>query len=346
MALSITKLAELAGVSPTTISRALSNRGYVNAETKERILQLAAEMGYQPKKYKKRLTSSSNIIGVVIPDIANSFFSEIIQGIEDTVMPKGYNIFICDSSEDTGKEVTCVSALQSRDICGLIIAAASDIAAYNTDYLKSLNDNYFPVVLIDRNLHIPGMDSVVVDNFGGAYSAVQALIDQGHTNIAILCGPTASYTGVDRLKGYIEALRKNSIPIREEYIMYGDYRLQSGYDLTKRLISSRKEITAIFACNRKMTIGCLKALTELGLKVPDDFAVISFGKADSDILYPTPISHIKHPVSLIGEEAAHILLSKIDSGSKYKKSPGKQSIFSTECVLCGSEKYPKNRKLL
>ena len=215
---------------------------------------------------------------------------------------------------------------------------------YNTEYLKQLNDSGTPVVLIDRDLRIPGIDGVVMDNFRGAKSAVSILIENGHREIAILSGPTVSRTGVERLNGYIEALKNHGIPIKEEYIGYGDFQPQSGYALTKKFLATHRSITAIFSTNQRMTLGCLQAINEAGLEIPKDIALFSFGISDTLVTLGAKISHVYQPSPPLGEESARILIEKIELGKKYKKIPSKQTVFSSECILRGSEKYPINRR--
>lgn len=346
MAYSIEDIAERAQVSTTTVSRALNGQGYVSEDVKQRILEIARELNYTPKKYKKRhtLSSSSNLIGVIVPDIRNSYFTGIIRGIENVASSRGYDLFICDTQEDPGKEVQCIAALHNAKASGLIIAIASDAVEYNANYLKTLNDTGTPVVLIDRDLRLPGIDGIVMDNFRGAKMAVTTLIENGHTEIAILSGPTTSRTGVDRLNGYLGALKEHNIPIREEYIGYGDFQPQSGYKLTKKLLSSQRKVTAIFSANQRMTLGCIQAINEAGLSVPDDISVFSFGISDSLAAMGTGISHVYQPSPPLGEESARVLLSKIEMGKKYKKEPSKHIVFSSECLLRGSERFPTNRK--
>ena len=346
MTYSIADIAKRAQVSTTTVSRALNNRGYVSEEVKKRILEVAQELHYTPKKYKKRHIAavSSNIIGVIIPDIRNSYFTGIIRGVEHVVYPMGYDLFICNTEEDPGKEIRCISALHNCKVCGLIVAPASDAAEYNTEYLKQLNDSGIPVVLIDRDLRISGIDGVVMDNFRGARNAVNILIDNGHKEIAILSGPTTSRTGVERLNGYIAALNEHHIPLKEEYIGYGNFQPQSGYELTKKILAQYKKVTAIFSTNQRMTLGCLQAIYEAGLSIPNDIAIFSFGISDTLATLGVAISHVYQPSPPLGEESARILTSKLEMGKKYKKIPSKQTVFSSECLLRGSEKYPINRK--
>ncbi len=346
MGISISEIAKRAGVSPATVSRAFSGQGYVNEKTKQNILRIAKEAGYTPKKYKKRqyFSSLNNVIGVVIPDIQNSFFSKVIRGIESVTYENGYDLFICDSAQDPSKEIRCISALHHRQIRGLIIASVSDFIEYNIEYLKALNDSGTPVVLFDRDLRISGMDGVYIDNYNGAKQATQAFIDAGHIEIAIICGPTSSKTGSERQNGYISTLRQNNIPIKEEYILYGDFQAPSAYELTKKLVLTQNKVTAILTSNCRMTYGCLKALLELGLSVPEDIALISFGMVENPFMQNLNISHVSLPVPPIGEKCAKILLEKISAGKHYRKMINKQIYFSTDLHLCGSEIYPINRK--
>ena len=343
---SISDIAKIANVSPTTVSRALNNNGYVNESTKQRILDAAKEMGYAPKKYRKRRNSvkSSSIIGVVVPDIQNPYFGGIIQGIEAVAIENGYELFVCNSGEDSGREICCLSALHGAKVCGLIVAAASDFAEYNKEYLKQLNDSGIPVVLVDRDLRIQGIDSVIMDNYHGAKNAVNILLTNGHTEVAILSGPILSPTGVDRLNGYIQAMKDHNLPIREENIRYGDFRAKSGYEMTKKLLGSGTKATAIFSANHQMMLGCLRAIQEKGMKIPDDISVFSFGMSDPLTEIESGISYVYQPSPPLGEESARILLSKVESGRKHKKQPSKQTVFSTECCLLGSEVFPVNRK--
>lgn len=340
---SISDVAKKAGVSVTTVSRAFHNQSYVSEKVKEKIFSVADELNYTPKEYKKRKVVSTNnsIIGVIVPDITNSYFTGIVRGIETVAEENGYDVVVCDTKENPGREVRAISTLHNCKIAGLIVTVASDAVEYNAEYLRELNDSGTPVVFVDRDLRVQGIDGVVIDNYHGAYSAVQALIDGGHRKIAILSGPTTSKTGIDRLNGYLQALRDNKIEMNEGIISYGDFSVESGYELTKRLLKSRRDVTAIFSANQRMTLGCLQALNEEGYSVPNDIALISFGVSDTILAMHLPVSHVYQPGAPLGEESARILFNKLNMGKRYKKMPTKQTVFSTECQLLGSEKLIK-----
>ena len=341
----ITELARRAHVSPATVSRVFSGQGYVSESTRAEILRIAKELNYAPKKYKKRNPASSggNVIGMVIPDIRNSFYTEIIRAIEETLDKKGYELFVCDSNEDSRKEIRCLAALRQKQIGGLIITPVSDVVEYNADFLMEMNHMGIPVVLLDRDLRGGGLDGVFLDNFKGSYQATQVLVNQGHTHIAMICGPTTSKTGLERLNGDLEALRENQIPIREEYILYGDFMAPSAYALTKKLLKTQKRVTAILTANSRMSVGSLKAIAECGMSVGEDIAFMSYGRADFFEMSGSRISAVSQPVQQIGEECSKILLERIASGKRARNAPRKQIILASELLLYGSERYPSNR---
>ena len=345
LAVSIKDIATKANVSVATVSRALNGQGYVREELKNRIIAVAEEMHYSPKKYKGRTTTrvKNSLIGIIVPDISNSYFSGIIQGVEEVAESKHHDVIICDSQENPNKEVTSIATMHNCKVRGIIITPVSDAVEYNAHYLKELNDSGIPIVLVDRDLRMPGIDSVTIDNFQAAYNAVTALIEKGHTNIAILAGPTTSRTGVDRLNGYMSALKEHDISVQEDMVFFGDFKFDSGYKMTKKLLDHHNRPTAIFSCNQRMTLGCIRALAEKDMKIPDDIALISFGISEARNQAGLQISHVFQPGNPLGVESAKCLFSRIEMGRKYKKVPCKKIQFSAECNLLGSEEYPINR---
>ena len=340
MAVTIKDVAQLAGVSTATVSRALSGGGYVSPETREQILRIAQEQDFQIRKYKKRSHSAKlfgHTIGVVVPDINNSYFSEVILGIEEVADRKGMQTIICNSNENPGKEARILDAMAELGVQGIIIAPVSGSAEYNTDFLTTLNKNGTPVVLLDRDLRGSHLDGVFMDNYNGAYQSIQTLIRNGHRNIAFICGPMTSTSAVDRFNAYVAAMRDNDLPLREEYILYGDFKADSAYALTRKLLEKDRQVTAIFSCNRKMSSGSLLALAEAGLTVGRDIAFISCGKVEYNNMN---ISYVDYATGDIGRECASILVEKILGGRKQSAGPRKRTTFDMQLVLRGSEQYP------
>lgn len=337
----IKEIAKLACVSTATVSRVFSGKGYVNKVTSKRVLDIAAKHNFKPKRYKRQTRSEfGNTVGVLIPDIFNNYYMEVIQGIESIMNQNGVDVLICNTDEDPSKEIRCLDILRKLNMSGAIAVPVSDAEKYNTDYLIEMNENDVPIVLLDRDLRSANIDGVFMDNFNSAYQSIQKFIDNGHTDIAIICGPTTSTSGMDRLNGYMSVLRDNDIPVREDYILYGDFKFELAYKLTKKLIEKKTDVTAIFASNSRMSMGSLIALTESGISIPDDMAFISCGKLEANYSH---ISSIINPTRSIGEECATILLDKMKMGKKQRGQPKKRTTFEMELILRGSEVFPSNR---
>jgi len=330
-------LASYIGVSTATVSRAFSGKGYVNEKTKEKIFAAAKKFSYTPKEYQKKAKSIHlNTIAVVVPDIHNTYFMEVIQGIERIVEKHGIEVVMCNTDERPDKEIRCLDVLEQMGVSGVIAVPVSDEETFNADYLMNMNNNEIPVVLLDRDLPNCNIDGVFMDNYNSAFQATQKFIMNNHRNIAIISGPITSTSGLARLNGYQAALQNYNIPIQEDLILHGDFKFELSYNLTKNLISSRPDVTAIFATNSRMSMGSLFALTELGLAIPEDISFISCGRLGLEY---SLITSILYPTESIGEECAKILLDKMRTGKSVSRTK-KRTVFEMEWQLQGSEKYP------
>ena len=334
-----------ANVSIATVSRVFNNSGYVAEEKRKAVIDAAKQLGYKPpEKSKKDFEKVANdIVGVVIPDINNPFFSEAIKGIIQVFRQNNINILICDTDESPELEIQSLQTLRREKVGGIIIAPVSGAVEYNAEYLKWFNSMGVPIVLLDRDIKLSGFDGVFLDSFRGAFDAVKTLIGNGHTEIAIIAGLITSKPGIDRLEGYLEALRLNNLPIKEEYILYGNFKKDSAYELTYKLLETRKKVTAIFSSNNLMSVGCYEAIYDKGMKIPDDISLISF---DDFYFFGTGgfnISAVSRPTMQMGVEAAKLLVDQIKK-RKSKDQMSKRIILSPHLMLRGSEKFPKNRK--
>lgn len=344
MSATIKDVAERAGVSIATVSRCYNNTGYVSDEAKKAIKKAAHELNYSPKKYKQRRIpeSTSDVIGVVVTEINNPFFTSVINAVEQIADKHGKTIMICDSQEKPKTELRHLEMLRTR-VGGLIIAPTSQVAYYNAEYIKELNDKVMPVVLLDREVSVPQLDGVFVDSFRGAYDGLQVLIDNGHRDIAIIAGPTTSKPGLERLNGYLEILKDNDIPIREEYILYGEFSEELAYSLTKKLIHTQKAVTAIFSSNINMSFGCIKAIYDQGMTIPDDMAYIGFDDYPLFDINALSLSVLQNPGYQLGIDCATWLVNRMDKHKRYKDIPVRRIILMPKLILRGSEKFPKNR---
>lgn len=339
-------IAKKAEVSTATVSRYLNSSGYVSKETGKAVDAACKELGYSIKKYKRRDKhgDSSNVIGVIFSEYNNVFFTDVIKAIEKIADEHGKEVIICDSRERPDIEIRNIETLKSR-VGGLIIVPVSQVVSYNATYLKEINDSRMPVVLLDRDITEAHLDGVFVDGYSGAYDAVSCLVEKGHRNIAILSGPTTSKPGLERLNGYLNALKDNNIPIREEYILYADFDMEKAYSLTKKLIGQKYQepVTAVFAANMNMGLGSLKAIDDCGLKIPDDIAFLTFDDHPIFGLQQLKYSVVQNPGYHVGEEAALLLISRMDGVRKSRSSSTKRVVLSPNLVKRGSEAFPKNR---
>ncbi len=342
---SIKDIAKEANVSPATVSRVFAGNSYVSAKTRELILQIAQAHNYEPRAYQKHHyhQKSNLIVGVVVADLHNPFFLDMIDCIENTLNKQGAECIICNSNESPQKEIRILDMLKSQ-ADGIIISPVSENAEYNVEYMRNLNASGIPIILIDRDLNSIGLDGVFQDNYNVSVECVETLIRVGHKNIATIAGPISSKPGIERLNGYMDTLAAHGISVKKEYITYGNFKAESGYRLALDLIEHRPEITAIFCCNNLMAVGAIRAIYSKGLCVPDDIAFISSDSLHTmDTMYNTSISSVEQPVEQMGEEAANMMIAKLSSRKKRAKAI--RRVTYEGCLnLRGSEAYPKNRK--
>ena len=337
----IKDIALKAGVSMATVSRVLNNSGYVKEETKEIVLKTVKESTDSTDIIpKKSLKNKMEIIGVVIPDITNPFFAEVIKGINKVAGSRNLNFILCDTNENVEKEIGYLKMIKEQDIKGLIITPTTDQNEFNRKFLKQIDNMGVPIVLLDRDIKYSHFDAVFLDNVKGAYEAVEALIREGHEKIAIIAGPVTSKPGRDRVSGYEKALVFNNIKKDDNYIYYGDFKVDSGYALTKEILNMQDPPSAIFVSNNMMAMGCIKALFEMNVRIPQDMAIIAFDDIDVFSIITPNISSISRPTSQMGEVAMSILMERLDDKSRGNKII-KQIILPPSLILRGSEKYMK-----
>lgn len=285
--------------------------------------------------------SGNEILALVVADINNPFFADIIKGVSKVARQNGYTVFACDTDETVKNELSVLETIQRQSFAGLIITPVSEQANKNAQLLESIQDSEIPVVLVDREVKSANFDGVFIDNYKGAFDGVEALIRAGHRKIGIIAGPATSKPGKDRLKGYLEALRLYGIPVNEAYVQHGDFRWESGYHLAQRLMELEDRPTAIFVSNNLMSIGCVKALTERQMHVPDDVSLLVFDDSVALHAIGQNISVINRSATQMGVEAAKILIEKIQDKAKSVKRIPKKIVLLPKLELRGSEVLPQ-----
>lgn len=339
--ITISDIAKKSKVSVATVSRVLNDSDKVKEQTKEKVLKAIKELNYAPSDIARSLSRNiTNTIGVVVPDINNPFFGQVIKGISSVTDKNDLYMLLVDTDENEQKEMKFIEMLKRQRIRGLIITPTADNDKFNAKYLSILENLNVPVVLLDRDVKYSKFDGVFLDSISGTYDAIECFIKEGHRKIAIISGPLSSKPGRDRLRGYKKALTMNGIEIDDKYIFYGDFRLKSGYELTKEILEMEDPPTAIFVSNNMMNLGCIKALTESNVRIPEDMALIGFDEIELLSIMNMDISVVARPTAQMGEVAMRILLERLDE-QNVDNQDTKRIILLPTLILRGSEKKAK-----
>ncbi|MCR4408080.1 MAG: LacI family transcriptional regulator [Anaerolineae bacterium] len=273
MAVSIKDIARAAGVSHSTVSRALADSPLVRDETKQRIRHLAREMGYSPSAIARGLvTKRTRTIGLVVTTIADPFVAEVVRGVEETALDRGYNIVLCNSNAEPQRELAAVNTLREKRVDGIIVSASrvGDL------YLPMLVGTGVPIVLVNNEHSGSYAYSVVTDDEAGGRLATEYLLDLGHTKIAYISGPELSSTSANRLRGYEQALKARGLMPDLQWIVPGNGSARSGEEGMARLLSLADPPSAVFCYNDVTAIGALLAARRLGWNVPGQVSVMGY----------------------------------------------------------------------
>ncbi|MEX2540773.1 MAG: LacI family DNA-binding transcriptional regulator [Trueperaceae bacterium] len=306
--MTLIELARELGLSPSTISRAISRPDLVAAETRERILAAVEAHGYRPNGIARSLRrGESNTIGVIVSDLKNPFYSTVAKAIENQVSDHGYSCVICDADESAEKEAHALELLAQLKVRGIIHAFTGG----DVDTLRRLQAEGMPLIEIDRRSDLPGVDAVLLDNALGARLAAEHLLGLGHRRIAIVSGPERLTTGRQRLEGFRKALANAGVTLDDEYTEIGDFREASGYQATSRLLQLDAPPTALFVANNEMMAGALSALREAGVNIPRQISLISFDDVRWAKYVDPPLTIIAQPTEQFGAVAAELFWERL-----------------------------------
>lgn len=313
MAVTIKDIAKEAGVSKSTVSRALNNQSRISPETKKKILEIAKKMNYRHNKLATSLRSNkSMVIGLIFPGfMAGHFYAEIFHGIESYCTEQGFGVLIGSSYGLSDKEEELIKILQERRVDGIISAPTRGV---DLELYKQLQKENVPFIFIDKYLPEIKADQIVIDNKYGAYLAVKHLIERGHRRIAFLSGPEYPCTTIEeRFLGYESALSENGISYRK--VIKTDNNVynqrESGYKAVKGFLQTSEEVTAIFAINDSIAIGAIRAIKESGLKILEDIALVGFNDDDISSYFEKSLTTVSVPKFEMGRKAAQLLINRI-----------------------------------
>lgn len=325
----IIDVAKLARVSKSTVSRYLNGQvtGRMTEETKARIEEAIEELNYNPSDIARSLKrKSTNVIGLVINDMTNPFFLQMIQGVEAELKDSGYYLLICDSYLDVSKEIECLKMLEQRQIDGIIVAGMNMPA----EHLIKLKIKA-PVVLLERAEGESNFDTVKIDNHSGSCAAVEHLIEKGHKKIAHIRGASASALAQERAKAYEDCLKAHGLEILPQYEPEGKYNIEGGYEAMKELMHLLEKPTAVFCANDSSAIGALRYLLEKGYRVPEDVAVVGYDDITVAAMVTPPLTTVRQPVMELARVATRILLERINH--KEEKYSSRTVVMKSELII-------------
>ncbi|SNC61125.1 transcriptional regulator, LacI family [Hymenobacter gelipurpurascens] len=313
----ISDVAKVLGVAPSTVSRALNGHSDINANTRQAILDVARQLDYQPNLLAQSLKSSeTKTIGVVIPDIERPFFATAVSGIQQVVGEAGYRVMICQSKESYDIEVSNVQALIASRVDGLLICHSRETE--NFDHVKPDACRGVPVIHFDRVSNEVDSAKVILDDWNGAFNLTEHLIEQGAQRIAILAGPESLLISRNRLAGYQNAMKRHHLPLRPEYETHINFRPEAAVAALDAWLALPEPPDAIFAINYTNAFDLLVALKKRGIRVPDDIAVVGFGdEFMASMIEPGLTTVNLHPYR-IGQQAARLFLEQVGQKENFQ----------------------------
>lgn len=324
-------------ISVSTVSRAIRDMPEVKKETRNLVLEMAKKLDYEPNKIAQGLRiKKTNTIGVIVPAVTLHFFSSVISGIQETANKLGYNVMFCQSNESFETEKANIHTLLSSRVDGLLISLSRET---NTmDHLTSLQKKNIPLVLFDRVFDEASTSKVMVDDYEGAYNAVQYLLKSGCKKIAYLGGPKNLSISIQRHKGYEAALRDNKI-IPDPNLIYNCEHLdEDSSSNTEKLLSQKNPPDAIFCFNDPIAIFCMQTIKKMGFSIPDQVSVIGFSNQPISAVIEPSLTTVSQPSYEMGKAATKLIIDQIESKEDVREEV---KILKTSLIIRNSTRKIK-----
>jgi LacI family transcriptional regulator len=312
----IIDISKASGFSKSTVSKVLRNEPFVKNSTKEKILGIIKELGYQPDEIARSLVTGKtiNFIGLIISDITNPFFSEVALGVEAGAKKRNCNMILCNTNYDEVEEEKYINILIRNRAVGILLATPK-IDDKNIRHLLEIN---YPFVLITRKVKGIKTNIVTIDHFKSAKMAVNYLIQKGHRKIAHFSGKERVYGIIKRSEGYKAALIENNIKINNKLIFKNAISIEGGYKSAKELLKMNERPTAIFATEDLVAIGAMECLRDNGYKIPEDFSIVGYDNIKITALKSINLTTVNQPKFELGVKSVEILYRQIESGPGFK----------------------------
>ncbi len=311
--ITIKDIARQLGVSTSTVSRALRDRPDVNPETRKQVQALAEQLNYQPNLFASGLVSRrTRLLGVIVPRIANHFFSAITSGIQHVAYQHEYRVIICESDESLERERVNVEALLSIRVDGIIIAPLMDYDHRVNDHIQAILDRDVPMVYVDRLQPAVPASSVMIDDYRAAYEATEYLIASGCQRLGHFTGPEWTTTCSERKRGFIDAVKGAGLELREEWIMETGFEPWRAGEVSRDLFASEDRPDGILGVNDRVLAGAVKAIREMGIRIPDEVSMVGFSDNPIASLIQPTLSSVRQPAYEMGEVATSMILNQIE----------------------------------
>jgi LacI family transcriptional regulator len=301
-------VAKRAGVSMMTVSRVINNSGYISQETRQRVEQAIADLGYVPNALARSLRfKQTKTLALILTDITNPFFTTVARGVEDAASEQGFSVMFCNTDESQADEAEYLSVIVQKQVDGVLLVPAASAP----DSARFLRERNVPFVVLDRRIRGDEVDNVRGDSEQGAYDLTRHLLSLGHRRIGILSGPAVVTTAADRVAGYRRAMAEAGAPVDADMIFEGAYSLDSGYALAEQMLTLNPRLTALVAANNFIAIGALRAVRAAGLRVPQDISLVAFDDLPASIVIDPFFTVVSQPAYEMGQKATALLLERL-----------------------------------
>lgn len=324
----IRDVAELAAVSVATVSRVLNGDPNVDAELRERVRVAVAQLGYRPNRLARNLRRQQmDAIGIVVPDIENPHFAEMVRIIEVSALAHGHRVLVCNTDEDSDRQAACLRMLADERVSGIVLSPSDPEGS-----IDQLRDLGIPVVAIDRALKQAATDTVVADNVPAVRDATLRLIDAGHRSIAFVGGLSEVETGSERQEGYLAAIERAGL---RPVLANGGFRRDAAHRAVSELLARPERVSALVVANNLMTLGALGAVRDCGLRVPEDIAIIAVDNPPWAELLAPPLTVLAQPIREMATRAINLLIQRL----RGERFPPVRQVLPLELIIrrsCGT----------
>ena len=335
----IKDIANVLKISPAAVSKALHDDSRISEKTKKAVKQVAKNLNYQPNHLASALRSGkSHLVGVIVPRTNSNFFSSVIQNMEEVLNKEGYNIIITQSNESYKKECANIDTLLFTQVDGIIASMANE--TIDLEYYEKIKSKGIPLILFDRGENDLNVDYIGINDYDSSHIIVEHLVKQGCKRIAHIGGYKRTRIYNNRIRGYIDALKKHELPLDSELLIESNLTIKDGRAMMQQLLKLKHRPDAVYVAGDYAALGALQVLNEEGIKMPEDIALVGFGDEPFTSMVTPTISSINQHSAEIGKLAAKTFLAHA------KKSVVKQKlnkiILDAELIIRGSSEKIKN----